>query len=80
MTELLKKAIEKAQSLPEDKQDLVATVMLEEIDADKRWDELFAKTTDKQWQAMVDKVQKDIENGNTISSEEFFADNGSDSR
>ena len=74
MTKLLKKAIEKAKSLPEDKQNLVATAMLEEIDADKRWDELFAQTTDKQWQAMADKVQQDIENGNTISSEEFFAD------
>lgn len=74
MTELLKKAIEKAKSLPEDKQNLVATAMLEEIDSSKRWDELFAKTTDKQWQAMADQVQKDIENGNTISAEEFFAD------
>ena len=33
MTELLQKAIERAQSLPEDEQDRVARVMLHEIEA-----------------------------------------------
>ena len=76
MTELLKKAIEKAESLPEDKQNLVATAMLEEIDADARWDKLFANTTDKQWQAMVDRAQKSVEENGAISSEEFYSRTG----
>jgi L-rhamnose mutarotase len=76
MTTLLKKAIKKAESLPEDKQDMVAAAMLEEIDADKRWDELFAKTTRKQWQAMVDKAQKSVEENGAISSEEFYSRTG----
>lgn len=44
MTELLKKAFEKASQLPYEEQDRFGAWMLEELDSDKRWDELFARS------------------------------------
>lgn len=72
MTKLLKKAIEEAENLSEDKQDLIASVILEEIDADRRWDELFEKTTDAQWQTMVDQAKQETEEEGVISGGEFL--------
>ena len=44
MTELLKKAFEKASRLPQDEQDRFGAWMLEELDSNERWDELFARS------------------------------------
>ncbi len=41
MTEALKRAIELAQQLPADEQDVIAQLILEEMQAEKRWNELF---------------------------------------
>lgn len=42
MTDLLKKAFEKASKLPTGQQDALATVLLEELDGESRWDETLA--------------------------------------
>lgn len=42
MTTLMKKAIEALSKLPEEKQDLYAREILDAIDGDKKWDDLFA--------------------------------------
>ena len=42
MTELLKKAFERAEALPCDEQDAVARWLLEELASEKRWSEAFA--------------------------------------
>lgn len=47
MTRLLEEAFDKASNLPEDDQDAVAALILEEIESERRWDELFAKSQDK---------------------------------
>jgi hypothetical protein len=44
MTELLKKAFEKASQLPAEEQDRFGAWMLEELSSDERWDELFARS------------------------------------
>ena len=44
MTELLERAIAKLQTLPESEQDTIATVILEEIEDDRRWDESFSRS------------------------------------
>lgn len=41
MTEALKKAIELAQQQPEDEQNVIAHLILEELQAEHRWQELF---------------------------------------
>lgn len=42
MTELLKKAFERAEELPRDEQDAFARWLLEELASEKRWSEAFA--------------------------------------
>ena len=42
MTALLEKAMNHVNALPPEEQDAVASLILEEIESEKRWDELFA--------------------------------------
>ncbi len=46
MTELLKKAFEKASQLPVDEQDRFGAWMLVELDSEERWNDLFARSQD----------------------------------
>ena len=62
MTVLLEKAITKIYELPSDKQDAIASVILEEIDDDLRWDAAFASSQDK-LAALAQKVRSDIRAG-----------------
>jgi hypothetical protein len=47
MTQLLEKAFAEAAKLPESEQDAFALFMLEELDAERGWDEAFARSQDK---------------------------------
>jgi hypothetical protein len=44
MTELLEQAIARLKTLPTDKQDAIATLILEELEEEQRWDESFARS------------------------------------
>lgn len=46
MTLLLERAFQQAAQLPIGQQDEIASWLLAELDAEKRWDELFADTQD----------------------------------
>ena len=46
MTELLERAIARLQTLPENDQDAIAAMILEEIEDDRRWDESFSRSPD----------------------------------
>ncbi len=46
MTELLEQAIARLKTLPTDKQDAIATLILEELEDDQRWDDSFARSPD----------------------------------
>jgi methylase of polypeptide subunit release factors len=46
MTNLLDEAYAVAKELPEDEQEAIGAVLLAEIDADRRWDELFSRKSD----------------------------------
>jgi hypothetical protein len=46
MTERLEQAIAQLKTLPTDKQDAIATLILEELEDDQRWDESFARSPD----------------------------------
>lgn len=43
MSRLMEQAILKVKELPESDQDALASILLQEIDAERRWDELFAR-------------------------------------
>ena len=46
MMKLLEQAISKIKTLPSDQQEALATIILEEIEEEKRWDESFARSPD----------------------------------
>ena len=47
MSQLLDRAVAEARKLPDDAQDAIAAVILEEIEDDRRWDEAFAESPGK---------------------------------
>jgi hypothetical protein len=46
MTERLEKAIAHLKTLPIDRQDAIATLILEELEEEQRWDDAFARSPD----------------------------------
>ena len=46
MTELLKKAFEKASKLPPKEQDAFAAMVLAELESEARWDQAFEESQD----------------------------------
>ncbi len=46
MTKALKKAFEAASRLPDTEQDALAAAILEELESERRWDELFERSAD----------------------------------
>lgn len=46
MTKLLERAFEEAAKFPDADQDAFAALLLEEMESERRWDELFAKSQD----------------------------------
>jgi hypothetical protein len=47
MTKLLQDAIEKVRQLSDDEQNAIAQIVLDEIESERRWDELFARSPEK---------------------------------
>jgi hypothetical protein len=47
MTKLLEKAVAKARELPEAEQNAIAQIVIDEIESERRWDELLAKSPEK---------------------------------
>jgi hypothetical protein len=47
MTELLEKAFAKASELSTDEQDLLAQSLLDDLAAEEKWDESFARSQDE---------------------------------
>jgi hypothetical protein len=62
MTELLKEAVDKLQALPAPEQDAIARMVLEEIESERRWDELFERTSD-QFARLADRAWAEHEAG-----------------
>lgn len=46
MTKLFQQVIAQIEKLPPDKQDAIATLILEELEEDQRWDDSFARSPD----------------------------------
>lgn len=46
MTQLLEKVLSEVYKLPAEKQDFIATIILEELEDERRWDKAFAESQD----------------------------------
>jgi len=59
MTQLLEEVMAKIHLLPPVEQDAIATIILDELADEQRWDKAFADSQDKLTK-LVEKVRKDI--------------------
>jgi hypothetical protein len=59
MTSLLTKAFEIASKLPALEQNILARTLLDEIESEKKWDELFAESEDVLAQLAAEALQED---------------------
>ena len=62
MTRLLQEAFAQMEKLPETEQDAIASLVLEELADDARWQEAFARSQDH-LASMAAKVRDDIREG-----------------
>lgn len=62
MTQLLEKVLCEVYKLPPDQQDAIATIILEELEDERRWDKSFAESQD-QLAKLAEKVRSDIKAG-----------------
>ena len=62
MTTLLEKALAEVTKLAPEAQDAIATLILEELDDEQRWDTTFA-ATQPQLARLAEKVREDIRTG-----------------
>ncbi|MEL6440490.1 MAG: hypothetical protein AAFQ80_14685 [Cyanobacteria bacterium J06621_8] len=73
MTELLRQAIAKIEKLSAEQQDAIASRFLKEVEDEQKWTTSFASTTDEQWDRMVEIVRQEINNGETVSLDDFLS-------
>ncbi|MDT0632791.1 hypothetical protein RQM47_12580 [Rubrivirga sp. S365] len=73
MTALLQDAIDRLRRLPQRDQEFYARQLLKELDADERWDELFAHTSPAHWTSMVAEARQDAADNGTLSLDELKA-------
>ncbi len=64
MTRLLEKAFAEAALLPDEDQDALAAALLEELESERRWDELFASSPEV-LQRLADEALAEHRAGNT---------------
>ena len=73
MTSLMKTLIAELQGIPEEKQDEVAAFLLEDLQAEKRWEELFADSRSQRLLSeMAEKARQEHERGETKPLEELL--------
>ena len=65
MNEMLKQAFAEAAKLPEDSQEAIASLVMEEIRSDRGWDERFANSQDLLG-ALVRQARDDVARGDVL--------------
>jgi len=65
MTQLLERAFAEASRLPESEQDSFASLLLAELDSERRWSQAFASSQDK-LETMADEALREFESGETL--------------
>jgi hypothetical protein len=64
MTKLLEKAFKKASQIPEIEQNTLARWLMEELEADRKWEQMFAKSEDVLG-VLADEALDDFNKGKT---------------
>lgn len=64
MTQLLERAFKEASELPESEQDLVASLLLAELESERRWDQSFASSQDG-LARLADEAPRELADGET---------------
>ena len=70
-TPLLERAIALATDLPDEEQDEIARIMLDQLDGDARWDALFEATADK-LEILANRAAADYHAGRTLPFPDEF--------
>ncbi len=65
MTQLLEHAFQEASKLPESEQDSFASLLLAELDSERRWAQAFASSQD-QLALLADEALREFEAGETL--------------
>jgi hypothetical protein len=68
MTQLLERAFTEASRLPESEQDAVASLLLAELESERRWDHSFASSQDALAQ-LADEALREFAAGETLPME-----------
>ena len=71
MTELLEKAFAEASKLPQEAQDMLARMLLDDLAAEEKWDETFAKSQDRLTR-LADEALAEYRDGKTKKLEEIL--------
>lgn len=66
MTKMLERAIAEAKKLPDGEQDVLATLILDEIQDEKRWEDAFARSQGKLAQ-LASKAREEVQSGRGTS-------------
>lgn len=66
MTNLLEKAFNRASKLPDSSQGAVATIILEELEDEKKWETSFANSQES-LSTLATKVRNEIEKGEALT-------------
>ena len=59
MSKLLERAMKKAKKLPDAEQDAIATIILEELEDEARWEQAFSKSQDALAKLAVEAMEED---------------------
>ena len=62
MTQLLEKVLTEVYKLPPEQQDVIAAIIFEELEDERRWEKSFAESQD-QLTKLAEKVRADIKAG-----------------
>lgn len=65
MTQLLERAFTEASKLPETEQDAVASLLLAELESERRWTHTFASSQDEM-SRLADEALREFEAGETL--------------
>lgn len=71
MTELLEKAFAEAAKLPQEAQDMLARMLLDDLAAEEKWDDAFAKSQDK-LALLADEALAEYRDGKTKTLDEIL--------
>ena len=72
MIQELQSVIKQLLRLPAEEQKRYAMQIEEQLKAEMKWDELFAGTSDDQWDKMIADAKAEIKGGDTESVEDFL--------